>query len=755
LNYSFSISQKNYTDSIINIAYKQKADTSKVIELNDIAMKSAAGDNENAMVLAKKALDLSTKIHFEKGVALVYKTIGIIHFYRGENDKAFEYFYKSLDTYKKSGDKSGVARSYVNIGVIYRSKQDYTNALKSYNDALEVFKETSDKEGIAVTYLNIGSIYHKQGNYKYALENYFKSREFFEQLQSKSELAKIYSNIGGVYASRNEKKEAKEYFDKAYKVYESIKDTLGMADVNNNVGFIHLSNKENKTDNILALSYFEKSLSLYTKIDLKDKMAMSYNNIGDAQNNLGYYDKAFESYNKSLEIFEGLEDSRGMAVSYSGIGEYYYNKKNYKEAIKFLEESKKLVGDSDFESLKLTSELLSSAYYEFGDYKKAVENHILFKNLNDSIFSKNNEKAITELSMQYEFDKQKKIDEIAHKEEIKRQNILIWSFTLGFVLMIVIAIVLIRGYRIKTRANKLLSAQKKEIESKNVELGQQNEEILAQRDEIESINEIVTEQRDIAVKAKKEITDSITYALRIQEAVLPHREMLMGKIPDYFILFRPRDIVSGDFYWMTEMSGKIIIAAADCTGHGVPGAFMSMLGVSFLNEIVIKDKTTNANQILNSLRDKVIESLHQKDRETKDGMDISLTIIDPANKEIQYSGAYNSLYIISDSNTDKIINTIKGDRMPIGIHMKEPLEFTNHTYKYKTGDSVYMMSDGYIDQFGGKEGRKLKIAKFQNLLLSIQNENMQKQKIVLNEFIETWMGDLKQIDDILVIGMKL
>jgi len=487
------LAQNPKIDSVLSEIKKIEQDSSKVLELNTIALQSAATDNDNAMILAEKALKIGIDSKYQNGIALVYKTIGIIYYYRGETEKAFENFYKSLDTYKESGDKSGVARSYVNIGIIYRSKQDYTNALKNYSSAIEVFKETNDKEGIAITYLNIGNIYNKQGNHKYAIENYLKARQFFEETKNKQKIALTYSNIGAIHADRKEEKEALDYFNKALKIYTNLEDTLGMADINNNIGFIYLEGK--KTDNVKALNYFKKCLELYTVTELPIKLALTYYNLGDANNNLGNYDEAFQNYTKSLEFYEKLEDDTGKALCFNGIGEYHLNKKNYSKAITYLEESKKLIGNSDLEVLKKSAELLSSAYSNNGDYKNALENQIIFKNMNDSIFSQKNEKEITSLSMQYEFDKQQKIDEIAHNEELKRQRIITWAFTFGLALMIIIAIISVRGYRRKIKANKLLSAQKEEIQFKNVELEQQKEEIETQRDEIEDINTI-TEKRN-------------------------------------------------------------------------------------------------------------------------------------------------------------------------------------------------------------------------------------------------------------------
>jgi serine phosphatase RsbU (regulator of sigma subunit)/ligand-binding sensor domain-containing protein len=295
------------------------------------------------------------------------------------------------------------------------------------------------------------------------------------------------------------------------------------------------------------------------------------------------------------------------------------------------------------------------------------------------------------------------------------------------------------------------------------------EDLVKERtEEIERSKQKIEEQRDIAYKQKKEILDSISYAQRIQQAVLPSQQYAEDILLEHFILYRPRDIVSGDFYWMKKINNYVVVVAADCTGHGVPGAFMSMLGSSFLNEIVTRRSLDSASQILNRLRSKVKKSLHQegKEGEQKDGMDIALIIIDSETLQLQYSGAYNPLYIIRqnkavDTNDESIdLETrfefiqLKADRQPIGIHLNER-DFTNHEFQLQNGDNLYSFSDGYVDQFGGETGEKFKNKRFKDLLLSVQGKPMQEQKQILEHAFVRWKRDLAQIDDVLVMGIKI
>jgi ligand-binding sensor domain-containing protein/serine phosphatase RsbU (regulator of sigma subunit) len=298
-----------------------------------------------------------------------------------------------------------------------------------------------------------------------------------------------------------------------------------------------------------------------------------------------------------------------------------------------------------------------------------------------------------------------------------------------------------------------IEQQKEALEAYNIELQAQQEEIIAQRDEIEQQKERVEAQRDHISAQNKEITDSIYYAKRIQTAILPTNEEIDKMFSDYFILFRPRDIVSGDFYWYKKRKGKAIIIAADCTGHGVPGAFMSMLGVSLLNEITTRDDTILASDILDNLRESIKSTLSQtgKEGETKDGMDMSLCIIDFENQILQWAGANNPLWQIRDGDFFEY----KPDKMPIGIHFGQERPFANHIIEYQKGDAFYIFSDGYADQFGGPNLKKFKSIPFQKLILEVSALSMQEQKKIIEEAHLNWRGDNPQIDDVMVIGFRL
>ncbi len=264
--------------------------------------------------------------------------------------------------------------------------------------------------------------------------------------------------------------------------------------------------------------------------------------------------------------------------------------------------------------------------------------------------------------------------------------------------------------------------------------------------------EIVKQKEQIEYK-NREITDSLNYASQIQSAILPPIEMLKESLADFFVFNKPKDIVSGDFYWINRRNGQLLVTAADCTGHGVPGAFLSLLGVTFLNEITNKLQTLRANLILDLLRDRVIKSLNQGGYNKKrlDGIDLSLAVIDFAKMELQFAGANNSLYLVRNG----YLSEFKGNRMPIGLHAHRDRPFTNHDIEIKKGDVVYLFSDGFIDQFGGEFGRKFLSRNFKSLLIEIYHLPLQEQSNILEKILESWKGEFDQIDDILIVGLKI
>ncbi len=344
------------------------------------------------------------------------------------------------------------------------------------------------------------------------------------------------------------------------------------------------------------------------------------------------------------------------------------------------------------------------------------------------------------------------------EDEVKKERLIysIGSIILGLLIAILATLaarVVSSKYERKIEnQNKKLDKNYNELKILHAEVNQQKEEVQTQRDHILG-------QKDEIEHQKEEITASIHYAKRIQFALLPPQQIVSQAFTDFFLLFKPRDIVSGDFYWFTEKNNIAVIAVADSTGHGVPGAFMSMLGIAFLNEIVNKDlenehiNNITADKILNELKNKIIKSLRQSDEnsESKDGMDITVCVIDKKQKKLQFSGANNPLILIRNQE----LTEHKGDKMPAGIYFGKDKNFTNTIIDLQPNDCLYMFSDGYQDQFGGENNRKFMKRSLKDLLVAISSKEMKEQKQLLDKQLISWQGDIKQIDDIIILGIKI
>ena len=473
-------------------------------------------------------------------------------------------------------------------------------------------------------------------------------------------------------------------------------------------------------------------------------------------------------YNKSLDIRYQIGDKEGQSSVLGNIAALNVKLKQYNLAVENANKSFSIAKEINVLPWQLTAyEVLSKTYDSIKNYKKAYEYQKLFKILNDSMFSIESNQQIKGMEAKYQNDKKQKEIELLNKDkqlqetEIKQQIIVKYAFVIGFTLMILLVSFVYRNYRNKKKANVLLKQQ-------NIEISQQKEEISTQRDEIEAQRDLVTHQKEHIEIIHKAVTDSINYAKRIQEAVLPVSESARSVLGEHFILFKPKDVVSGDFYWTTKVNNWLIVTVADCTGHGVPGAFMSMLGISFLNEIVRKQEVTQANQVLNELRKEVINALQQRGKtgEQKDGMDISLLVVNTETNECQWAGANNPLYIVRGGQNPQGLTKpellqnlegleeIKGDKMPIAIHLVMS-DFTNHEFKVEKADCLYLFSDGFADQFGGPKGKKFMYKQFKELLLTNCNKPMQEQNGILEKAINEWIGNNEQVDDVTVLGIKI
>ena len=562
------------------------------------------------------------------------------------------------------------------------------------------------------------------------IEQHKASVRKYQSEGNKNELARNYTRLGYLYWQISAELDAINYFSRSIEVNQELGNQNALKTLYNNLGLIYSEREEYQK----AIKNFEKSLELNLKKGKTAEAASDYLNIALCFQSLGYYAESNSRAKQALE--KALEENslEMVKTSYGIMGENYDKLGNSNEAAGYYEKYNSLskhLQQKEMEAMASKTEQYARAVQSKEKQLRSTQDtlgEVLEMNremqLQNALLNKENQLKEEQAARLRAEKEQFEAKEKARKTQIIYLIAVLILF--GFIL----ALVYIQ-FRAKKRAN--------------LQLKEQNNEIEQQKAEIE--------------KQQKRITDSIQYAQRIQKAVMPPEDLLESNFSDHFIFYRPKDIVSGDFYWTTRKDDLLILAVADSTGHGVPGAFMSMLGVAYLNEIVNKISinkhisTLNADDILNQLREMIITSLHQTGdiNEPKDGMDIALCIIDFENKKLQYAGANNPLYFIRDGK----ITQYKGDKMPISYHQKRDVPFSRHSLNWKQGDMIFLFTDGFIDQFGGGKGMKFMSKQFQELLLRICKQPMTDQLNLLDKAFNEWKGDRTQLDDVLVLGVKL
>lgn len=555
----------------------------------------------------------------------------------------------------------------------------------------------------------------------------------YEQEGNHIELAKTQAKIGFIYRDKGNYPQAIEWFKKAITTNQKLGNTNAIRVLSTNVGYLY-SELNNYNE---AIQSFQQSLKINEQQNKKSDIVQDLINIALAQQGKQSYAESNNTLNRALSLAQEMNDLKALKTIFGMMAENYEKLGKQEKAKEYADMAASLRSHIQKEEIKHYEDQTKKAEAEI--YVKETEKKKLSEELNRVYTEK--ELTLRLLEQEKELrdlrEKEFQAKERLQKAHQQTTNIILASLVFIIILILVFLLVIFKQLRRIKHANALLS--------------ESHRQIAEQKQEIEKQHAIVSEQ-------KKKLTDSILYAQRIQNAVLTPRYVFEKIFPQHFILFKPRDIVSGDFYWISSKDNIAVVAVADCTGHGVPGAFMSMLGIAFLNEIVSKMTvnrhivTFHASEILNELRNYVIQSLHQTGRptESKDGMDIALCIIDFENKTMQFAGAHNPAYLIRNGQ----LQIIEADRMPIGIYKTENKSFTNREVKLEYDDQIYLFSDGYYDQIGGPKQTKMMSVNFRNFLLEISHLPMSEQQKLLEEYYESWKGNHDQLDDVLVVGLK-
>ncbi len=728
---------KKILDSILPQYHQSKSDTQKLSLINKIT-ELCIDDNvwpkynqllydESREVLSNPMLSKKEKNFVKRSVAAAINNFGYLAYTLGKPEDAIKYYKESLSYYQSALDKDGMATCFNNIAAIYDDQGNQVEALKYYQKSLHFVEQIADKQGIALALNNIGYIYNDQGQISQALEYYRKCVSILEQINDRQTLAITLNNIGYIYKMQEQHDKCLEYYLRSLEIFEEIGDKQGIAGMYNNLGIVY--NKDKSTYD-KALEYYKKSLEIEQEIGHQKGEADALNNIGVVYERKKNYNQALEYYEKSLAIRQQLNEKEGIASSLLSIGRLKFNTGLVNEGIEYGEKSLEYAQEiSSPYNIQNAAEFLHTVYDKKNDIVNAYKMYQLHIQMRDSILNEKNKKAAIKDDIQYQFQKQalkdslerievQRIKDLEHLQELEKKQAYVYMGLGGALLMLLVVFAVLRGYQQKKKSNVLLAEKNALIEQKNIE-----------------------------------ITDSINYAQRIQEAIIPSLEEINIHLKNCFVMYRPKDIVAGDFYWIQPIDDKILYAAADCTGHGVPGAMVSVVCHNALNRAVREYKLADPAKILDKTREIVIETFQkqeEKERMLKDGMDIALCLIDQKNSTIQYAGANNSLYIVRNQE----LIEIKPDKQPVGKYW-EMKSFTNHSFDLLLGDTIYTFTDGYPDQFGGPKGKKFMYKQFKQMLIDVSDKPISKQKGIIEKRFDDWKGDIEQIDDVCVIGVKI
>ena len=655
-------------------------------------------------------------------------------------------------------------------------------AQSSIPDSLKKIAQRVSKDSAATLYVKIANVFtgvNSDSVRKYALEA--------DKMATINSITKgdVLIQFGNSYHMENKVDSALNYYDKALRYFQKIGSDKGIGKVYQSYAIV----KRTQGDYEGSIADSKKALEAYDKINWNLGKVNVLNNISSAYQSIKKFDEAVSFSRKSFSLSKLLNDSLKYYTMMSEYGgKLIYVKKldsamfYIKKATPFLERNMlynnllvlntnlAIIFNDQFKNPALAKECLYNSL-KYTNLSGATDNlKFIYRNLTyiymreniadsaESYFKKtlvfidstNNQKALNlskELETKYETEKKElqiqnqSLEIDAQEKQNKQKTLIIILGALVLVFSGFFGNVAFINFRKAKKANAIIENQKQQVELKNKE---------------------ITHQKELVDEKQKEIIDSINYAKRIQQAVLTGEDVWNKVSKEHFILFKPKDIVSGDFYWAYNTpNNRSVFALADCTGHGVPGGFMSMLGNSFLNEIVIENKIFKANEILNKLRSKIISALEQKGGiQQKDGMDISLCVWNKLDNTLEFSGANNPLWIIktvvsSSGVENKQLLEYKADKMPIGTYLETELPFSSVTIQLQTGDIIYLSTDGFADQFGGPKGKKFKYKPLTQLLITNSNQDMSSQKTNLENAFFDWQQRNEQVDDVAIIGIKV
>lgn len=619
-------------------------------------------------------------------------------------------------------------RAYLVIAKCFLIKSNIDSAGIFAKKALASLNKSGNKKFIAKTLSLIGSINDKNGKPEEALTMVFKTIQILNEIKDTTELVMAYCNLARIYNNLQNDDKSFEYFNIAYDLSKKANLEKLQASCLSSIGYYYvLKDQFNK-----AKEFHLKALEIRLRINDKAGLPQSYSNLGYLAGQQGDLKSCIKYALLSISICKELGDKARMHYSYFDVGTAYYDLKKYDYALKYYDSAYVMSKSNNDKRHELRTLLeLAKCHQKLGDYKFSADIFNNYTRMYDSLNITESSEKILSIQNKFEVEsRQKQIELLEKNSQINELKISngkrgMLFLAIGIAFLLILAILLYNRFRLKQKSNN-------ELQEKNLAIQKQKNEL---------------------AEKNKEITDSIQYAKKIQTALLASDELFENNFEDYFILYKPKDIVAGDFYWAQIIGSKILVMTADCTGHGVPGAFMSLLGVSFLNEITIEKGIVQPNIVFDALRNNIIKALNasNKNADTKDGMDAVLCSFDKTTFQMEFAGANNPVWLIRGNE----LMEFKPDKMPIGKNYGDEKPFTLFKTELQKGDIVYTLTDGFGDQFGGEKGKKFKDKQLKETLMKIKDLNLCDQKSHLENMIEEWRGSLEQVDDILLIAVKI
>ncbi len=617
----------------------------------------------------------------------------------------------------QSFSDTSLIKSYLEKGQDFE-QTDVDSSIVYTTNAYKLAKESKNSYLLCRATIRLGIVHQNISDYKKAAVYYREGIRLAEQLNNKQLLAQVYTSFGNLFAIQKQFPQASEFFNKALVVSKELNDArkvsvilMNLANIEYNIAYY--SNDYKKCNEAYKEAYEWAILAKDTgqQISCLGNWGMSYGDEGN-------FDLSIEKLTKGIDLAKAANHQSDLIFLYHYLGRTYGSMKQNDKALEVFSKSLKLA--FEFKDVDYQSEnyyCMAESNYELGNYKVAYDYFERYKNTEDTLSSQELKAELNTIKAKYDTDKKQKEIELL-KVNATKDKIVNISLMAGAVLLLILAFLMFNRYRLKEKTNKLLEHQNLVISEKN-----------------------------------KDISDSINYAKKIQDAILPNISDIKKVFPESFILSIPKDVVSGDFYWFAQSQHLKLFVVADCTGHGVPGAFMSMIGNTLLNHIVIERKIFSPNIILNELRKEIISVLKQgEDSQNKDGMDISLICFNTQTNVLELACANNPIWILKNDGT---LIEIKPDKQPIGYVSSNQTDFTLQTITLQKGDMIYQFTDGYADQFGGLKGKKYKYNQLKETLAEISNTPIELHSEILNKKFTDWKGNLEQIDDVLVTGIRV